>query len=299
MGAANVIPGVSGGTIALITGIFERLIKALKSFDRKALHLFITGKFKALAYHIDLTFLLAVGSGVAISILSLAKLLSWLFENYPIYLWAFFFGLIAASIFFVLRQIKTFNYQNVLAGLLGIAIAITIAFLSPAAENSNTFYLFICGVVAICSMILPGLSGSFVLIIMGNYLLLLNAVSNFELNILWPVLAGCIFGLLAFSHLLSWIFDHYRNITLSLLTGFIAGSLVTLWPWKQAVYLLDNAGHPLIRHAGKITSGYAYHWPALNLELLLAICLAMLGMGIMILLEKSGNSKKTKIPETL
>lgn len=292
MGAANVIPGVSGGTIALITGIFERLIKALKSFDRKALHLFITGKFKALALHIDLSFLVAVGSGVAISILSLAKLLSWLFENYPIYLWAFFFGLIAASIFFVLRQIKAFNYQNLLAGLLGTAVAITIAFLSPAAENSNTFYLFICGVVAICSMILPGLSGSFVLIIMGNYLLLLNAVSNFELNILWPVLAGCIIGLLAFSHLLSWIFDHYRNITLSLLTGFIAGSLVTLWPWKQAVYLLDHAGHPLIRHTRQITSGYAYHWPALNLELLLAICFAILGTGIMILLEKSGNSKK-------
>jgi len=232
---------------------------------------------------------LAVGAGVVISVLSLATLLSWLFNNYPTYLWSFFFGLIAASVYFVSRQINGFKVKNIVSGLLGAGIAITIAFLTPAAENSHTVYLFLCGVVAICSMILPGLSGSFVLIIMGNYLLLLNAVSELQFDILWPVLAGCIIGLLAFSHVLSWVFDHYRNITLSLLAGFIVGSLVILWPWKDAVYLLDKSGQPILHHATKITSGYAYHWPGLNLELLLAICFASIGAAMMVLLERSAK----------
>ena len=207
IGSANVIPGVSGGTIALITGIFERLINALKSCNLTAIKLFFTGKFKEFAQHIDLWFLVSVGSGVVVAILSIARLFEFLFAEYPIYLWSFFFGMILVSIYYVGITIEKFNWKVVLSFIIGTAIALLIAFGTPANENSNIFYLIICGAVATCSMILPGLSGSFVLVLMGNYqLIMIDAVNDLNLKILLPVVLGGLVGLLAFSHLLSWIF---------------------------------------------------------------------------------------------
>lgn len=235
MGAANVIPGVSGGTIALITGIFEKLIDSIKSFDLTALKLVFTGKFKTFAKHINLDFLIAVFLGVGVSIFSLAWLLKFLFTNYPIYIWSFFFGLILGSVYFVGRTISKWNISVILSFIIGSAIALTISFLSPGTENDSLIYLLLCGVVAVCSMILPGLSGSFVLILMGNYeLIMIDAVKDLNLKILIPIVVGAGVGLIAFSHVLSWLFKKFKDQTISILTGFILGSLAILWPWKDS-----------------------------------------------------------------
>jgi putative membrane protein len=207
MGSANVIPGVSGGTIALITGIFERIINAIKSFDGVAIKLIFKGKIRELIKHTDLYFLISIFLGMVVSIISLARLLDFLFTNYPIYVWAYFFGLILASVYFVGKTIDKLNISVIITFILGTIIAIAISVLNPAAQNESFFYLILCGVVAICSMILPGLSGSFILILMGNYeLVMIDAVNNFDLKILFPVLIGAILGLVVFSHFLSWIY---------------------------------------------------------------------------------------------
>ncbi|MFB6340614.1 DUF368 domain-containing protein [Saccharicrinis sp. FJH62] len=289
MGAANVIPGVSGGTIALITGIFERLINAIKSFNLKALKLLLKGDIKELIRHTDLYFLIAVLAGVAISILSLAHLLDFLFKNYPVYIWSFFFGLILASVYFVGRTIDKWNIPVITSFMIGTGIAIAISVLTPASENTGMLYLFICGIVAACSMILPGLSGSFVLILMGNYqLVMIDAVNTLNLKVLLPVVAGAGVGLLGFSYILSWVFERFRNQTIAILTGFILGSLGILWPWKNEIYKTGSTGELILKSSGeKIVEGYHWFIPeAFNHEVILAIAFALVGIVIIWLLEK-------------
>lgn len=279
VGSANVIPGVSGGTIALITGIFERLINALKSCNLTAIKLFFTGKFKEFAQHIDLWFLVSVGSGVLVAILSIARLFEFLFAEYPIYLWSFFFGMILASIYYVGITIEKFNWKVLVSFVIGTAIALLIAFGTPAKENSNFIYLIICGAVATCSMILPGLSGSFVLVLMGNYqLIMIDAVNDLNLKILLPVVVGGVVGLLAFSHLLSWIFKNYRDITIAVLTGFILGSMPIIWPWKNDVVTYFGS-------EAKVT-GYEYYLPELNLDFSIALVIMLIGAALIVLTEK-------------
>ena len=279
VGSANVIPGVSGGTIALITGIFERLINALKSCNLTAIKLFFTGKFKEFAQHIDLWFLVSVGSGVLVAILSIARLFEFLFAEYPIYLWSFFFGMILVSIYYVGITIEKFNWKVLVSFVIGTAIALFIAFGTPAKENSNFIYLMICGAVATCSMILPGLSGSFVLVLMGNYqLIMIDAVNDLNLKILFPVAVGGVVGLLAFSHLLSWIFKNYRDITIAVLTGFILGSMPIIWPWKNDVITYFGS-------EAKVT-GYEYYLPELNLDFSIALVIMLIGAALIVLTEK-------------
>lgn len=284
VGSANVIPGVSGGTIALITGIFERLIDALKSLNLTAIKLFFTGKFKEFAKHTDLWFLVSVGSGVVVAILTIARLFEFMFENYPIYLWSFFFGMILVSIYYVGITIEKFNWKVIVSFLIGTAIALFIAFGTPAKENSNFIYLLICGAVATCSMILPGLSGSFVLVLMGNYqLIMIDAVNDLNLKILLPVVLGGVVGLLAFSHLLSWIFKNYRDITIAVLTGFILGSMPIIWPWKNDVITYFGS-------EAKVT-GYEYFFPEFNMEFAIALVIMLIGAGIIVLTEKMAKKK--------
>ncbi len=284
VGSANVIPGVSGGTIALITGIFERLIDALKSFNLTAFKLFFTGKFKEFIKHTDLWFLVSVGCGVLVAILTIARLFEYLFANYPIYLWSFFFGMILVSIYYVGITIEKFNLKVVVSFIIGTAIALFIAFGTPAKENSNFLYLIICGAVATCSMILPGLSGSFVLVLMGNYqLIMIEAVNDLNLKILLPVVLGGVVGLLAFSHLLSWIFKKYRDITIAVLTGFILGSMPIIWPWKNDVITYFGS-------EAKVT-GYEYYLPEFNMEFAIAFVIILIGAGIIILTEKMAKNK--------
>ncbi len=294
MGAANVIPGVSGGTIALITGIFEKLIDSIKSFDLTAIKLFFTGKFKAFADHVNLWFLIAVLGGAAVSIVSLAKLFDFLFEGYPIYIWSFFFGLILASVYFVGRTITKWNLSVILFFIVGAATAISISVMTPASENASFIYLIVCGVIAACSMILPGLSGSFVLILLGNYeLVMIHAVNDKNIMVLLPVVIGAGLGLIAFSHVLSWVFKKFHDQTISILTGFILGSLGVLWPWKDEVFKMDSSGNFLLKSSGeKIVAGYHWFLPEqLNAEVIFAVGLMMLGIITIVVLEKVAQKK--------
>lgn len=296
MGAANVIPGVSGGTIALITGIFEPLIHSLKALNIKAVKLFFTGKWKEFSTHIHLDFLVAVFLGIGLSIFSLAKLLGFLFENYPVLIWAFFFGLILASVYYVGKTITQWKVSVWMNFLFGAGIALAITFFKPAQENEQLYYLLICGVVAVCSMILPGLSGSFVLVLMGNYqLVMIDAVSTFNLEILVPVILGGIVGLLAFSHLLSWIFKKYRNQTISLLTGFMSGSLLLLWPWKKEVFASDELGNILANRSGEpLLEGYNFYWPDLSItETWIAFACVLAGFLTILVIELSASRQNS------
>ncbi|MBN2518866.1 MAG: DUF368 domain-containing protein [Bacteroidales bacterium] len=295
MGTANVIPGVSGGTIALITGIFEKLINSIKSFDLKAIKLLFTGKFKEFNHYVNFNFLLSVFIGILFSVVTLAKILDNLFRNYPVYIWAYFFGLILASIYFIGKTVEKWNTSVIISFIAGGVIAFGITFLNPATENENFVYLIICGIVAICSMILPGLSGSFVLILMGNYqLVVIEAINNIRLDILLPLLLGAGVGLLAFSHLLSWIFKKFKDQTISLLTGFILGSLGILWPWKNEIYKVDSFGNPFLKDNGEyIVQSYERYLPKqFNSEVFLAITFVIIGIISIWIIEKYAEAKK-------
>jgi len=282
MGAANVIPGVSGGTIAFITGIYERLINALKSFDLSILKLLTKGKFKEIIEKTDAKFLALVFLGVAISILSLAKLLELAFENYETLTLAFFFGLIIASVWAVGKQIGNWGSGVIVALLIGIIIAVGIAFLPPAQANSGFFYVFLCGVVAVCSMILPGLSGSYILLLMGNYVLVLRAISSLDFGILIPLMVGVVIGLVLFSRLLSYLFSHYKDLTIALLSGFVAGSLVIIWPWKETIYELFEGKEK--------ATGYIWQLPIIDTQFFIALGLIVLGFFTVWFIEKQADN---------
>ncbi|MEM6262973.1 MAG: DUF368 domain-containing protein [Bacteroidota bacterium] len=292
MGAANVIPGVSGGTIALITGIFEKLIASLKAFDLEAIKLLLKFRIKELYERVNGTFLIVLFAGIGISIVSLAKLFKYLMENPTTEVWlmAFFFGLIVVSIFSVGKTINNWNTSTFISLIVGTIIAVAIALLAPANENDSFFYLFICGVIAICSMILPGLSGSFVLILLGNYkLIMLDAVSEFNFKILLPVALGAGIGLIAFSQVMGWLFEKFRDATIALMTGFIAGSLLVIWPWKEKVFLMDAAGEMILKKGKPIISEYVWSIPELDGNTAVAIGLMVVGGVALWLMERFAN----------
>jgi len=271
MGAVNAIPGVSGGTIAMITGIFERIINSLKSFDLTSLKLLMKGKFLEFARHTDLLFLLNVVIGNVVAIVSLAKLFEILFRDYPIYIWAYFFGLVLASVFFLGKVIKKWRIQYIAFFILGTISAVYISIATPGMENENFIYLMFCGAIAICCKILPGTSGAFVLLLMGNYhLVMIDAINNVRFEILAPFILGAVVGLLPFSHFLSWLLKRFRFSTTALLTGFILGSLGTLWPWKKTI--VETFG------TKQVITGFEWHLPLLNTELAFAIVYCVLGI---------------------
>lgn len=285
MGAANVIPGVSGGTMALITGIFERLINAIKSFNFKAVKLLLKGNIKGFIVHTDLVFMILVFSGIGVAMVSIAILFEFLFEEYPVYIWAFFFGLVLSSVFFIGKEIKKWNITTVLFLIIGATIAVLVSVLNPASENPALYYLFICGVLAACSMILPGLSGSFILILLGNYkLIMIDAVSNLKMDILIPVIIGGLSGLLGFSYLLSWVFKKFRDTTMSTLTGFVLGSLGILWPWKLAVTTTFGDKEKLV--------GYEWFLPQVNTEFFIAFLIFAIGFISIWIMENMGKRIK-------
>ena len=300
MGAANVIPGVSGGTIALITGIFERLINAIKSFGPSALKMLFKGQVAAFAKHTDLLFLISVFAGVGLAIVSLARLFDFLFTNYPVYIWSFFFGLVLASVYFVGKTVNKWNLAVIISFLIGTGIAAAVTFMTPAVENNNFFYLMLCGVVAVCSMILPGLSGSFVLILMGNYqLVAIQAINERDFTILLPVIIGAVAGLIAFSHFLSWLLKKYKDQTIALLTGFILGSLSILWPWKEAVYLTLSSGEILLKDGEPKVERYMPMLPeAITTEVIIAVLLMLIGVATIWAIEFSAKVKQEN-PKTI
>lgn len=287
IGVANVIPGVSGGTIALITEIYERLINALKSLDLKALKLLISLDIKAFLKYTDFYFLLAVFGGSVVSVFSIAKLFEYLFAHHPILIWAFFFGLILASVYFVGKRINKWSNSSKIALCVGAMAALSMSFITPAAENSNLFFVFVCGIVGISGMMLPGLSGSFILILLGNYeLLMVRAITELNYVLLAVFLAGSAFGLLSFSHILAWVLKHYKDATLALLTGCILGSLKIIWPWKSV------AESVLVSGEEKVLS-YSWYLPNFSSsETLIAFALIFFGIVIVYALESFSVKNK-------
>ena len=236
MGASDVVPGVSGGTIAFITGIYERLIHAIKSINIANLKLFFTGRLREFWKNIDGWFLVCVVAGIGVSFLSLAKLITMLLNEYPQYVWSFFFGLIMASTIFVGRDVR-WNWKTVLAFVAFAALSffITSPENAPLGQNDSYWYIFLCGTIAICAMILPGISGSFILVLLGQYAFMLNALSEMQIVIILVFAAGALIGIVAFSHVLNWLFDNFKQITLASLAGFMLGSLNKIWPWKETL----------------------------------------------------------------
>ncbi len=286
MGVANVIPGVSGGTITLITEIYEDLINSLKSFDKKAFQLLLSFNIKDFITHTNFYFLTAVFSGSIVSVFTVASLFKYLFENYPILIWAFFFGLIVASIIYVGKRIKTWSKATIISLLIGIIVSISISFMTPATENSNLFFVFLCGIVGISGMMLPGLSGSFILILMGNYkLLMVTAVTELNVILLGVFFLGSAFGLMSFSHILAWVLKKYKDETLGILTGFIIGSLSIIWPWKKIAESL------IVNGKEKVISYNSYFPSEFNTQTLLAFALMILGYFLVYLLESKSNNK--------
>lgn len=235
MGAADVIPGVSGGTIAFITGIYETLLNSIRAFDLTALKLFFRGQWKAWWQKINGNFLFSLLAGIGISIFSLAKLMTWLLENHPIGIWSFFFGLIIASSILVAKEIKHWNLWSVVSGIIGIVIAYYITVVTPTETPNAWWFIILSGAIAICAMILPGISGSFILLLMGKYLFIMEAVHELRIGILALFAVGAVAGIISFSHVLSWLLKNYHNVTVSLLTGFMVGSLNKVWPWKETL----------------------------------------------------------------
>jgi putative membrane protein len=243
MGAADIVPGVSGGSIALITGIYEKLLDSIKSIDRQALGYLFKLEFKLLWSHINGNFLLTLFLGILTSIFTLSKLITYLLEFHPIPLWSFFCGLIIISAIIILRDIKNWTFGVVLAIILGTISAFYITGLPPIGSPDALWFTFIAGAIAICAMILPGISGSFLLLIMGQYERILAAVSDKNIPVLALFALGCIVGLLSFSRLISWLLKKHHALTIGLLSGFMLGSINKLWPWKEVIsYRMSSSG---------------------------------------------------------
>jgi len=287
MGAADVVPGVSGGTIAFISGIYDELINSLKSFDRESLKLLFNLKFRSLWKKINGTFLLAVFSGILISIFSLARLLEYLMGSYPVFIWSFFFGLILASAIIILRKINKWGWKNILALIFGTAVMFVISTFSPAETTEAYWFIFISGAIAVCAMILPGISGAFILLILGKYQFILGAVSSFDIPVLIIFGSGVITGLISFANLLSWLLGNYRDTTISVLAGFLIGSLNKIWPWKENISTrISSDGHivPLVQK--NIFPGEYLSVTGEDPYLLHASVLILIGIFLVLVLER-------------
>ena len=243
MGAADVIPGVSGGTIAFITGIYEELINSIKSVNKDFFRILFSKGIPGAWKHINGNFLLAVLSGILISIFSLARLITWLLEVYPKLVWAFFFGLIIASALHVGKKVSEWNAGIIATMIAGTAVAAWITIATPATTPETWWFVFLSGSIAIVAMILPGISGSFILLLLGKYEYMLTAVRDLDIATIIIFAIGCMIGIVSFSNVISWLFKKFPNGTLALLTGFMLGSLNKLWPWKEIItYRISSSG---------------------------------------------------------
>ncbi|PWK17698.1 DUF368 domain-containing protein [Xanthomarina spongicola] len=316
MGAANKVPGISGGVVAFVAGFYEEFIYSLQKVNGKAFKLLINGRYKSFYQYINGRFLSLLFLGMVISYFSVSKILDYLIVHFELYVWSVFFGMIIGSIYYISNDFKDWNYRTYLALIIGIILGVGISFLDPATENDNLLFVFFCGVISVSGMTLPGFSGSFILILLGNYVLLLvdsvNAlfdtfaeiitgdfgfINNLERIRMLKVLAvftiGSVVGLVTFSHILSYILKHYKSITISTIIGFIVGSLGVVWPWKKTIfktnlegaYILDTSG-------GKVVENYTRYMPEFNTETYYAIGYIILGILIVLALELFG--KKTR-----
>ncbi|MGB3343820.1 MAG: DUF368 domain-containing protein [Aequorivita sp.] len=317
MGAANKVPGVSGGVVAFVAGFYEEFIYSLQKVNKKAFKLFFNGRFRSFYQYINGQFLTLLIFGMVISYFSVSKILDYLIFHFELYVWSAFFGMIIASIFFIAKDFGHWN-RKYLAYLASGAIAgVAISFLEPATENSNLFFVFFCGIISVSGMTLPGLSGSFILMILGNYVLLLvdsvNALYDTFVNVLqgdfsWihsverigllKILAvfsiGSLVGLVSLSHLLAFVLKRFKKATYAVIIGFIAGSLGVVWPWKNQTYALDALGQPQLDANGReIIIGYNRFFPSdFGQETILAIVFILVGAAIVLSLDWYDHQNK-------
>jgi len=288
MGAADVVPGVSGGTIAFISGIYEELIGSINKVNLNTLKVLRKEGFAAMWQSVNGNFLLSLLLGIAISVISLAKIIRHLLETQPVLIWAFFFGLVLASIIHVAKQITKWNLVSIVLIIVGAVIAYYITTLVPQTAEISSGYVFLSGALAICAMILPGISGSYILLLLGMYKPVLDAIHDKDFKIIGLLGAGAVVGLLSFSRLLKWLFDHYQNLTLATLTGFIIGSLNKIWPWKKVIDSEMINGKLKILQEKSVSP---FHYEG-DHELFLAIVLAFVGFMFIVLLEKLAVKKE-------
>jgi len=316
MGAANKVPGVSGGVVAFVAGFYEEFIYSLRKINAKAFKLLINGRFKSFYNYINGRFLSLLFFGMIVSYFSVSKVLDYLIKYYELYVWSVFFGMIIGSIYYINKDFKDWNYKTYLSLFIGIILGLGVSFLNPAKENDNLWFVFFCGIISVSGMALPGFSGSFILILLGNYVLLLvesvNAlydtffdlisgnfsfISNTErlrmLKVLVVFTLGSLTGLITFSNLLSYILKHYKSITISAIIGFIIGSLGVVWPWKETIYKINEAGNFLLDSRGeKIVENYKRYIPELTNETYYAIVFIFIGIAIVLALEIYGQKTR-------
>lgn len=289
MGAADVVPGVSGGTIAFISGIYEELLESISAINLKLIADLKEGGIKKVWKAINGDFLLVLLCGIAVSVLSLAKGISYLLKNEPILLWSFFFGLVLASVVFVGKQINRWTLTTYVLLFLGALAAYYITIIEPlVSDEPSMFFLFLSGALAICAMILPGISGSFILVLLGAYSSILEAIYTRNLQVIATVGVGAIVGLLSFSKILKWLFSHYKNLTLAGLTGFIIGSLNKIWPWKETLTWRENSHGEQVPLLQKSISPLSFEG---DHQLAYAILVSCIGYAVIVGLEKIQNAK--------
>ncbi len=316
MGAANKVPGVSGGIVAFVVGFYEEFIYSLQKINVKAFKLLFNGRFRSFYRYVNGPFLSILIMGMLFSYFSVSKLLDYFLERKELYVWALFFGMIIGSIYFISKDFAHWNRKTIPMGVLGLLIGVSISFLSPARENDNLIFIFFCGIISVSGMTLPGLSGSFILILLGNYVLLLvdsvNAlfdtlaemvqgdfsfVSNQErldtLLILAVFTIGSATGLVTLSHLLGYVLKHFKHLTTALIIGFITGSLGVVWPWKKTLFMTDSAGNHLLDSNGnRIIVNYERYWPdTAQADTWWAVVMIGVGLALLIVLEWYGKNR--------
>lgn len=291
MGAADVVPGVSGGTIAFISGIYEELISTISGVKLSLISTWKKEGFRAMWNELNGNFILALFAGILISVFSLMRVAKYMLENHPILIWSFFFGLVVASIWYVGSQIPKWNFKTATALLIGAAVAFYIVSLPPLAANASGIFIFLSGAIAICAMILPGISGAFILVLLGAYKGITEAAHDFDFKILGIFAAGAVVGLLSFSKLLKWLFVHYTNLTLAVLTGFIAGSLNKIWPWKETLETANFGDKEVVLREASVLPWNFMGEP----KTLYAILLMLAGFFLIIILERLASQKPEQI----
>lgn len=276
-------PGVSGGTIAFIVGIYEELINSIKSINTANLRLLFRGQFRSFWQGINANFLLSIVLGIGISIFSLAKIITYLLVNQPILVWAFFFGLVLASTWFVAKEIKHWQVKTVISFVIGSILAFYITIATPSETPTHPLFIFLCGAIAICAMILPGISGSFILVLLGKYFYIMEAVKTFRVSVMLTFVAGALIGITTFSRVLSFALRRFHDATIALLSGFMLGSLNKVWPWKETIETYTDS-HGVVKPLVEQNI-------APNAQVIEAIALMVLGFVLVYALEKLSTRK--------
>ncbi|TMM29043.1 DUF368 domain-containing protein [Polaribacter aestuariivivens] len=316
MGAANKVPGVSGGTVSFVFGFYEELIYSFRKVNVTAFKLLINGRFNSFFRYVNGGFLLLIMGGSIFSYFSISLVLDYFLQNYELYVWSWFFGMIIGSIYYIGKDFGEWNKTNIISLIIGVLVGVGISFLKPAGENDNLWFVFICGIIGVSGMTLPGLSGSFILILLGNYVLLLvDSVNellfvitsliagNFDvlsdpekiryLKIISVFTAGSAFGLVSISHVLGYVLKRWNSIVTAVIIGFITGSLGIVWPWKKAVYASTNGNFILDKSGNKIIKNYSRFIPDFsNSETWFAIFYITLGIALILIIDYYGRKKK-------